>query len=92
MREKLQANRGFTYAGKALVAGDKFEATRQDARVLRAVGRASPVAQDAYVAPAAPVGVTKDKTDAPQTAQAPKADTAPVRGKPGPKPKAGPAR
>lgn len=82
MREKLKALRGFTYAGKALVPGDRFEASRQDARVLRAVGRAKPfsepVVQATYVAPALPVEVTKDAAQ-PQ---------APARGKPGRKPKA----
>lgn len=40
MRENLKATKSFTYAGRALKAGDAFVATSGDARVLRAVGRA----------------------------------------------------
>lgn len=40
MRENLKATKSFTYAGRALKAGDAFAATSGDARVLRAVGRA----------------------------------------------------
>lgn len=40
MRENLKATKSFTYAGRALRAGDSFSAARRDARVLRAVGRA----------------------------------------------------
>lgn len=40
MQENLKATKSFTYAGRALKAGDTFTASRQDARVLRAVGRA----------------------------------------------------
>ncbi|WP_375577118.1 hypothetical protein [Paracidovorax oryzae] len=40
MRENLKATKSFTYAGRALRAGDEFDAPRNDARVLRAVGRA----------------------------------------------------
>lgn len=80
MREQLKALRSFTYAGKALVAGSEFKASRQDARVLRALGRAKSVVQAAYVAPAAPVAVTKSGAGAEPKAQA------------GRKPKAGAAQ
>lgn len=40
MRENLKATKSFTYAGRALKAGDAFSAVSGDARVLRAVGRA----------------------------------------------------
>ena len=40
MRENLKATKSFTYAGRALKAGDTFAAASRDARVLRAVGRA----------------------------------------------------
>ncbi|RYF73440.1 MAG: hypothetical protein EOO22_08945 [Comamonadaceae bacterium] len=42
MRETLTASKSFTYAGRALQAGDSFEATRRDARVLRALKRVGP--------------------------------------------------
>lgn len=52
MAEKLQATRAFTYAGKALVPGDVFDASTRDVRVLTAIGRARrAVIQPAYVAP-----------------------------------------
>jgi hypothetical protein len=41
MRQDLKALKSFTYAGRALQAGDPFHASRRDARVLRAVGRAA---------------------------------------------------
>lgn len=82
MREKLKATRGFTYAGKALVAGSSFSASRQDARVLRAVGRAVTVVQDEYIAPVAPVEVVKSEA-------VEEVEATPVqRAKPGRKPKA----
>lgn len=40
MRENLKATKSFTYAGRALKAGDAFAAASGDARVLRAIGRA----------------------------------------------------
>lgn len=40
MRQKLVANRQFSYATRSLKAGDEFEATRVDARALVATGRA----------------------------------------------------
>lgn len=46
MRQKLTATRPMRYATRALQAGDEFEASRQDARVLTALGRARP-AQEA---------------------------------------------
>lgn len=42
MRENLKATKSFTYAGRALKAGDVFTASRGDARVLRGIGRALP--------------------------------------------------
>lgn len=42
MRQKLTATRPMRYATRALQAGDEFEASRQDARVLTALGRARP--------------------------------------------------
>jgi len=42
MRQELTALKAFTYAGRALVAGDPFRAPRADARALRALGRAAP--------------------------------------------------
>ncbi|KUL94317.1 hypothetical protein DK26_14980 [Bosea sp. WAO] len=40
MKQKLIAVRPLTYATRRLLAGDEFEATRSDARVLVAVNRA----------------------------------------------------
>lgn len=42
MRESLKATKSFTYAGRALSAGDDFTAARGDARLLRALRRATP--------------------------------------------------
>lgn len=41
MRQDLTATKSFTYAGRALKAGDPFSASRADARTLRALGRAA---------------------------------------------------
>ncbi|ABM32356.1 hypothetical protein QRO08_15820 [Paracidovorax citrulli] len=57
MRENLKATKSFTYAGRALRAGDEFDAPRSDARVLRALGRA--VHFDTYETTAAAPAVTK---------------------------------
>ena len=38
---KMTANRNFRYRGRALTAGDSFAATPQDARLLKALGRAT---------------------------------------------------
>lgn len=52
--QKLVANKAFTYARRALKPGDSFDAaSRRDARVLVATGRASRQPEDA--APAVPV-------------------------------------
>ncbi|GAA6121457.1 hypothetical protein [Acidovorax sp. FG27] len=58
MRENLKATKSFTYAGRALKAGDAFSASRGDARVLQAVGRATPA--ETYQTTAAVSEVTKD--------------------------------
>lgn len=57
MRESLKATKSFTYAGRALTAGDDFTAVRRDARLLRALRRATP-AED-YQTAEARVEVTK---------------------------------
>lgn len=75
MRENLKATKSFTYAGRALRAGDTFSAASRDARVLRAVRRA-----ETYETAQAVSEVTKDaaagagdviNTDAPAAADAP---------------------
>lgn len=58
MRENLKATKSFTYAGRALKAGDPFSATRADARTLRAIGRAAPAVT--YQTTEAKAEVTKD--------------------------------
>lgn len=40
MKVRMKAARSFRYATRMLEAGDEFEATRQDARVLSAIGNA----------------------------------------------------
>src|SRR5690606_20235274 len=40
-RLKLIAKKGFRYAGRSLVPGDEFEASAKDARLLKAIKRAS---------------------------------------------------
>lgn len=55
MRENLKATKSFTYAGRALKAGDTFSAASRDARVLRAVRRA-----ETYETAQAVAEVTKD--------------------------------
>jgi len=57
MRQDLKALKPFRYAGRALEAGDKFSASRRDARVLHALGRAAPA--DSYQTTAATATVTK---------------------------------
>ena len=47
---KLIAKRSQTYATRRLTAGDVFEASNRDARILTAIGRAA-----RYVEPDAPV-------------------------------------
>lgn len=58
MRQELTALKAFTYAGRALVAGDPFKAPRSDARALRALGRAAPAG--VYQTAEATPSVTKD--------------------------------
>lgn len=69
MREKLKATKSFTYAGRALKAGDSFSAPRGDARALQAIGRAAPAAL--YQTAQARVEVTKDAAQEPGTTSAP---------------------
>ncbi|WCM86656.1 hypothetical protein [Acidovorax sp. NCPPB 3576] len=57
MRENLKATKSFTYAGRALKAGDGFPASRGDARVLQAIGRAVPA--ETYQTAVATPEVTK---------------------------------
>lgn len=57
MRENLKATKSFTYAGRALKAGDPFTASRVDARVLQAIGRAAPA--DTYQTAVVTPEVTK---------------------------------
>lgn len=57
MRENLKATKSFTYAGRALKAGDGFTASRVDARVLQAIGRAAPA--ETYQTTAVKSEVTK---------------------------------
>lgn len=58
MRENLKAIKSFTYAGRALKAGDPFSAARADARTLRAIGRAVPA--ETYQTTEAKAEVTKE--------------------------------
>ena len=81
MRENLKATKSFTYAGRALKAGDTFSATRADARTLRAIGRAAPA--ETYQTTEAKAEVTREaagksapaKQDAPKRAYNKKAAT-----------------
>lgn len=57
MRENLKATKSFTYAGRALRAGDSFSASRAEARALRAIGRAAPA--ETYQTTQAKAEVTK---------------------------------
>lgn len=43
MKKTMKALRSFRYATRMLQADDEFEASRQDARVLSAIGRATEV-------------------------------------------------
>lgn len=63
MREDLKALKNFTYAGRALKAGDDFSAPRGDARALRAVRRAEPAGT--YVTTEEKPEVTKTEAIAP---------------------------
>lgn len=63
MREDLEALKNFTYAGRALQAGETFSAPRRDARALRAARRAKPA--DTYVTTEAKPSVTKIEASAP---------------------------
>lgn len=58
MRENLKATKSFTYAGRALKAGDPFSASRADARTLRAIGRAAPA--ESYQTTESKAEVTKE--------------------------------
>lgn len=42
MKRQMTATRAFRYGTRALKAGDEFTASRADARVLEAIGRAAP--------------------------------------------------
>lgn len=43
MQKRMKAAKAFRYGTRMLQAGDEFEAPRQDARVLSALGHASEV-------------------------------------------------
>ena len=43
MKKTMKALRSFRYATRMLQADDEFEASRQDARVLSAIGRATEI-------------------------------------------------
>lgn len=62
MRENLKATKSFTYGGRFLKAGDPISASRADARLLRALGRAAPA--DTYQTTEAKAEVTKDQAPA----------------------------
>lgn len=47
MKQKMIAKSRMTYGTRRLKAGDDFEATRGYARVLNAIGKASPAGADA---------------------------------------------
>lgn len=66
MHQDLKALKSFTYAGRALQAGDAFRVSRRDARVLIAVGRAA--LADTYQTTAT---ATKAPTQKPAAKKAP---------------------
>lgn len=66
MRENLKATRYFTYAGRALKAGDSFSASRAKTRTLRAIGRAAPA--DTHQTTEAKPEVTKEVASNPAPA------------------------
>jgi hypothetical protein len=49
----LVATRGYRYGGRALQAGDRFQASSRDARLLKAIRKASDPAGESEEAPAA---------------------------------------
>lgn len=51
MKTKLIASRAMRYGTRALRAGDEFEASRRDARLLVAIGRASEAKEPEPVKP-----------------------------------------
>jgi hypothetical protein len=63
MRQDLTAKKSFTYAGRALKAGDPFSASRADARTLCALGRAAVVGT--YQTTEATSSVTKEVAKVP---------------------------
>lgn len=69
MHQDLKALKSFTYAGRALHAGDAFRVSRRDARVLIAVGRAA--LADTYQTTAAAATATKAPTQKPAAKKAP---------------------
>ena len=64
MKKQMKALRSFRYATRMLQADDEFEASRQDARVLSAIGRAAEIEVNPVKAPAEPENEADD-TDAP---------------------------
>lgn len=59
MKKQMKALRSFRYATRMLQADDEFEASRQDARVLAAIGRATEV----DVKPAKATSAPEDESD-----------------------------
>ena len=53
MQTRMKALRSFRYATRMLQADDEFDASRQDARVLAAIGKASAVEAGKPAAPKA---------------------------------------
>lgn len=68
MKKTLIANKPMRYAGRALKAGDSFQASGRDSRTLTLIGRASefvpaPVAKEPVkVEPVAPSKVVEEET------------------------------
>lgn len=51
MKIPMKATKAMTYATRRLKADDEFQATRRDARVLNAIGRATYATRDVVAAP-----------------------------------------
>jgi hypothetical protein len=73
-RVSMIARKALTYGTRRLRAGDAFEASRQDARVLTAVGLASDARANVY----APLAATPKRPPPPQNTASSKGD-APTR-------------
>lgn len=75
----MKAKKAFTYGTRRLAVDETFEAHRKDARVLEAIGKASPADQQAAMTPEKTPSAPSPKPKAPTKPKPPKKPKAPEK-------------